>query len=392
MNVLHIIPHKDFFPPNNGGALRCYHISQELAKHFNLTILSRQNKNDFRSTPIFSWNNSINAITPNKKETKTLFSKIGSAIIYRWHQRNILKPANIVFLELYPTLKKLLKENSFDVIIFEHLSAEELSVVVRKKAPKTKLIIDEHNVDYLLYQQENAENTKLISDTFKREKSLYKRIDQIWTCSEEDQRVLYKLNKGKVYVYVVPNGVDSTTKKFSTDTTNNKKSIMFCGALTTQANKDGLLWFYNTIWPLLNNKDISFNIIGKGGDLSDFSIIKNDPTVNFLGEVESLEPYYRNNHIAIVPLRIGSGTRLKILEAMSFGNPVISTSKGAEGINYKDKENILIADTPEEFANAIMTLIDDKSLSDKIKINARHLIEDNYSWEIIGNTIKNILT
>jgi glycosyltransferase involved in cell wall biosynthesis len=136
--------------------------------------------------------------------------------------------------------------------------------------------------------------------------------------------------------------------------------------------------------------DLILNIVGRG-DKGPYSELINDSTTNFIGEVEDVTPWYRKCNVAIAPLLQGSGTRLKILEAMSLGNPMVSTAIGAEGIECIPERDILIADEPADFADKIISLVSDPGKSTLISDNARKLVEDKYSWNVIGSSLKNFL-
>jgi len=119
--------------------------------------------------------------------------------------------------------------------------------------------------------------------------------------------------------------------------------------------------------------------------------MQNNPAINFIGPVDDVMKYYRESSVAIVPLLTGSGTRLKIMEAMSFGNPVVSTGTGAEGLLVKPNNNIFIADTPQDFANAIANLIENKSLFEATRLNASQLVRKEYDWSVSGGKMNNAI-
>ena len=143
------------------------------------------------------------------------------------------------------------------------------------------------------------------------------------------------------------------------------------------------------IWPKLKMtvKGITLTVIGRNGFDMAYAPLKIDPQINFIGEVKDVTSYYNKNSIAIVPLLEGSGTRLKILEAMSFGLPVISTSIGAEGINYTLNKNIIIANTLEEFELGLKVLTSKIDLSKTISEKALQLIDKKYQWSVIVENI-----
>jgi glycosyltransferase involved in cell wall biosynthesis len=128
-------------------------------------------------------------------------------------------------------------------------------------------------------------------------------------------------------------------------------------------------------------------IIGQGMDQGCFEQMRADPSVHFAGFVEDVVPWYHRSGVSVVPLRVGSGTRLKILEAMSTGNPVVSTHRGAEGIEATSGENILIADDPMKFAEAVLRLRSAPEEFEKIRKKARTLVQRKYDWRVIGRRL-----
>ena len=159
-------------------------------------------------------------------------------------------------------------------------------------------------------------------------------------------------------------------------------------------NIHGLLWFYEAVWPGLKSTidGIQLTIIGRNGNDPRYTSLKEDTRINFVGEVEDVTPYYEEHNIAIVPLLEGSGTRLKILEAMAFGNPVISTAIGAAGLRYQDRKNILIANRPEDFHSLFTEIFIHRSipLAD-ISQGALELVSEEYTWESIGENLFKVM-
>ena len=185
---------------------------------------------------------------------------------------------------------------------------------------------------------------------------------------------------------MVPNG---TTQKKVIQKDFSEPSLIFCGSLDYAPNKNGLLWFYEMIWPKLKMtvKGITLTVIGRNGHDNAYAPLKIDPQINFIGEVKDVTPYYQKNNIAIVPLLEGSGTRLKILEAMSFGLPVVSTSIGAEGIDYIENKHIIIANKAISFTQKTIMLIGNEALLKEISRESRELIIQIYNWKYIVRTL-----
>jgi glycosyltransferase involved in cell wall biosynthesis len=157
-------------------------------------------------------------------------------------------------------------------------------------------------------------------------------------------------------------------------------------------NQNGLLWFYEKVWHDLKKAipHVKLTVIGRNPISEEYRPLKEDSNINFIGEVESVVPYYLSSSMAIVPLLQGSGTRLKILEAMSLLTPVISTTIGAQGIDYTEN-NIIIADTPEDFLEKINTHLSNDIL-EVIANNALNLIKEKYDWQVITKNAHEELT
>jgi glycosyltransferase involved in cell wall biosynthesis len=121
-------------------------------------------------------------------------------------------------------------------------------------------------------------------------------------------------------------------------------------------------------------------------------MVHDDPAVEIAGRVDDVAAYYHSSSVCIAPLLSGSGTRLKILEAMSFGNPVVSTSIGAEGIEAENGHHILLGDKPEEFAAQLHKLLPDKTIYNNIREAAATFVKENYDWPKLGLRIDEAFT
>tara|TARA_B110000259_G_scaffold100592_1_gene115910 strand:- start:542 stop:1741 length:1200 start_codon:yes stop_codon:yes gene_type:complete len=381
--LLHIIPYNEFIPPKNGGALRCYHLCTELATYFDVTLITLQPASDIVDTN-FKNIKILNPVKPLKLDG--FKAKLVNALKYRWYMRTLKGPAEATVLDFYPLLKQLSKTETFDYVLMEHLSSMALGKAVKKLWPSALRIVDQHNVDHLLYKQGHDLRVKKNKKKFNRlkyqESHMHTYADYFLACSANDVKKLLRLNKNRIKGLLVPNG---TTQKKVIQKDFSEPSLIFCGSLDYTPNKNGLLWFYEMIWPRLKSSiiGITLTVIGRNDHDNAYAPLKTDPQINFIGEVKDVTTYYHKNNIAIAPLLEGSGTRLKILEAMSFGLPVISTSIGAEGINYTLNKNIVIANTLEEFELGLKVLTSKIDLSKTISEKALQLIDKKYQWSVI---------
>ena len=225
--------------------------------------------------------------------------------------------------------------------------------------------------------------------------NLGKMVDAVITCSDSDKKRFQRLNGGQLSIEVVPNGVTIPEFKFDAGVMKDQpESILFCGTLSSIPNAEGLHWFCKKIWPLVLQQfpGLQLLVVGSGTLPEKYADIKTTANIKFTGAVPDVKESYNQATIAVVPLLTGSGTRLKILEAMAMGVPVIATKTGAEGIEYMNLKDIIIADREEEFSEKVIQLLKDKTRRSEIAQQARELVREKYDWNIIGNQMEKELT
>jgi glycosyltransferase involved in cell wall biosynthesis len=187
-------------------------------------------------------------------------------------------------------------------------------------------------------------------------------------------------------IAVVDNGVD--TAYFSgLPNHGNRNRIVFVGLMAYHANVDGMTWFTREIWPAVRKQmpDKVLTVVG-ANPTPEVLELRREPHVEVTGTVPDVRPWYAEAFAAIVPLRVGAGTRLKILESMAAGVPVVSTAVGAEGLDVTHGENILIADGAQEWADALAEL-QDEACRQRLIEGGRRLVRSRYDWDIIGNSV-----
>jgi glycosyltransferase involved in cell wall biosynthesis len=220
---------------------------------------------------------------------------------------------------------------------------------------------------------------------------LIKQYDACTVVSDREKEILTQVVDGNLPVYVVPNGVDLNYHRPSI-TIPQPNTLIYNGALTFKANFDAISYFLQDIFPIIRVQapEVKLTITGaiQGVDLSNLPI---DDHIIFSGFLQDIRPAVAVAWACVVPLRLGGGTRLKILEAMALGTPVIATMKAAEGICITPGKNIIIADSPEEFSAQTVRLLNDKQLRDELSKNGRELVENNYGWDEIGTTFNRII-
>jgi glycosyltransferase involved in cell wall biosynthesis len=224
------------------------------------------------------------------------------------------------------------------------------------------------------------------------EKWLYHQFSGCLVTTDRDRRLMSdQLGLHVERVHVIPNGVD-TSYNFPTDDHPDSNSLVFNGSLMYQANYDAMNYFLREIFPAVfrENPSVCLTITGRFEGVAVDKLLNTD-RVKFTGYLDDIRPVIRRSWACIVPLRMGGGTRLKILESMALGTPVVSTSKGAEGLDVIPGIHLLIADDPEEFAAQTVRLINDSQLRRSLSANAIRFVKENYEWETIGERFSIVL-
>jgi glycosyltransferase involved in cell wall biosynthesis len=205
---------------------------------------------------------------------------------------------------------------------------------------------------------------------------------QVWTCSERESALVRDLAPG-VDVVTVPNGVDPQV--FAPGpAAMDVPDVVFLATMHYDPNADGACWFVREVWPRLRaiHPDLRLSLVG-GRPPARVQALAGDG-VSLHPMVPSVLPYYRGARLSVVPLRSGSGTRIKILEAAAVGTPQVSTSLGAEGLAVRHGEHLLIADGAETFAQACLDVLGDPTAAAARAERARELVQDTYAWDSVG--------
>ena len=372
--------------------LRCWNLMQQLGKYFETDVITLQNDLQQKAAKDGYISNSTRFLLPDKRSTGNSFiRKILNALRFRLFYKT-LSPADANFLKIIPVLKGV-KRNDYDIIIFEHLETLVTWKKLKQYFPRARFVFDAHNVDHLLLAKK--ETPARLEKIKKLEKSLFTMFGQVLVCSTSDAKIFRELNEDKISVTVVPNGIDICRNSYRSPDLSKPMHLIFCGSLDYEPNVEGLTWFLQSVWPLiLNNYPVlKLIVVGRGHPPAELlKLLKDDTSIDLIGEVEDVIPYYRKASLAVVPLLHGSGTRLKILEAMSLGVPVISTFVGAEGIDYTNGKNIFIADTEKEFDESVNKLLNESLIFSQISKEGRKLVEEKYSWNVIGENLHHRLS
>jgi glycosyltransferase involved in cell wall biosynthesis len=215
------------------------------------------------------------------------------------------------------------------------------------------------------------------------------RFDTNLTVSARDRDLLLE-RVPAARVDVIPNGVD--TEYFQASNGEQAaNSLIFVGGLTWFPNYDAITYFNESIWPLIRARlpDATLTLVGRMP--SGFDTSRLPAGIDARGFVDDIRPLVANAAAFIVPLRVGGGTRLKILDALAMGKAIVSTSIGCEGIDVTPGENILVGDSPEDFTNQVVRVCQDAPLRNSLGREGRKLVEEKYAWKLIGSRLTELL-
>ena len=219
------------------------------------------------------------------------------------------------------------------------------------------------------------------------ERRIWSNFDVLIAVSENDKKYMNE-SASADNIFVIPNGID--VDHFQNQAAAKVPlSLIYTGQMGWYPNEDAVIYFVNKILPSIKKRvpDVQFLIVGGNATKRVRQLGKGNNGIQITGHVNDILPYIDKAAVFVVPLRIGSGTRIKILEAFALGKPVISTSIGCEGLEVRDGENILIADEPNEFAKKTTTLLNDELFRKRLGDAGRKLVKEKYDWEVISEKI-----
>ena len=376
------------YPPTDGGRISAYGVTKYLSKIGHKIDFVAYLNNDSKEM-FYSKMNEI--CTPHIINFKTDNSKLGAL-------RNLFSsiPYNISKYyseELKRWLKNYFKSNKPDII---HITTLHMAWCVDyiKEFTSVPVILREENLEMEIMRRfsENEKNYFLKIYSYLQYKKLHKyepemceKFDCCVMISNKDKEMLERFNRQN-YIKAIPVGIESEllSKKKSIE---ENHSLAHIGTMDWYPNYDSLSWFINDVLPDLVEQFPELKLYIYGGGKSKLNIPKAlKDNIIVKGYVDDLWQELLAKNLAIVPLRIGGGIRVKILEMLAAGQNVISTSIGSEGIDVKDETHILLANNKDEFIEKITYFLNGKYDSKTIAVNGRNFIKENYTWEKIADS------
>jgi sugar transferase (PEP-CTERM/EpsH1 system associated) len=379
--------------PSWGAAARSYHLLRALARQHTISLLAL-----------------AGGVEPEMGERVALLEDVAQEVHVvegafrsgkRWKQLLSLLRGQSYQLQLYSSttvqqkLNELLLHGNYDAVIFESmfLAGYQLPVPVA-------VVIDQHNIEHELLRRTYEYDRSWLRRWYnwleywplrREEIARCKQADLLLVTSDREQELLSSLLPGKK-IAVVPNGVDISTFSRLNDVQELAHQIVFTGTMDYYPNSEAVLSFAQQCWPRIQAKvpDATWMIVGRNPSLA-IQDLGDLPGVTVTGSVPDVRPYLARSAVALAPLHIGSGTRLKILEALAMEKAVVATSVGCEGLDLVSGEHLLIADQPEAFAHAVVDLLLHPERRKTLAQAGHALVQAHYSWEQCGERFSQAL-
>ncbi len=313
-----------------------------------------------------------------------------------WLSRESFDVVHVEGIEMAPYLEVLL--NARDCRSSHTINVREpISVSWGWRCPL--IVFDNHNCEYLLQQRAFLTDLRIPSRwpsaayslvqwlrLRRYEARVCRQADCVLAVSEADAAALRRLVP-TVSITVVPNGIDTRayrTEPLKPNDQMPRNALVFTGTMDFRPNVDAVLWFVQEVLPRIQAEfpDVRFVVVGQRPH-ERLRHLQSNPAVVLTGWVEDARPYIASSTVYVAPLRIGGGTRLKLLEAMALGKAVVATRLGAEGYPVTDGREVLLADSPADFAAAVVGLLRDPGRREELGRAARALVERHYDWQVI---------
>jgi len=384
--------------PSVAGSLRALNSIKYLSRKYrhDITLISFKlpgedytNLSDYchvESVDIPEW--------PGMKSSKTIFSTLGRLLTPRG---NLSGYSSFLRYHYSPKMeekvKALLDKGGADVFVVNH--PYMLPYVLNKGVPTVLLeafAISE--IAWMEFQLERNWLKKIIRLLYYCQTRGYARMYRVAGVSvavSAHQRDMVRSHCPDLNIAVIPHGIDTDYLK-PVEPETAFPSLIITGSMSGPRNKRGVLSFYHEIYPLIKARvpELKLFIVGRGPE-KEIMRLANDETVVVTGYVEDLRPYLSRAWVVAAPLQEDHGVKIRVLQAMAVGKAVVSNSMVTTGIDITPGKDIIIADSPAEFAERVIELMNDKQLREKIGANARQLMETEHSWEKLTDRLNELL-
>jgi len=370
------------YPPDSGPKIKTYNVIKYLTQHHRVTLVS------------FVRGEQSEHVRHLERYCQAVYTvpMVRSVIRDAWYMGLSLLTRQ-PFLVLRDDRKamrnlvdRLRVEQHFDVVHADQLNMGQYV----ERVPGAFKLLDAHNPLWLLYKRlwetmSPGPRNWLLGRDWRLLKTyegrLVREFDATLAVSQEDKVALQEAAGESVDITVIPIAVD-TDEVAVVEREPNSKHVLHIGTMYWPPNIDGVLWFARRVFPLILQQcpDVQFDVVGARPPREIVAMSGGDTGINVTGYVANPTSYLRQAALMVVPLRAGGGMRVKILNGLAQGIPIVSTTLGCEGIRVIPGEDVLVADDPAEFAAAVLRVLNEPELARQLSVNGRRLVEAQYDY------------
>jgi sugar transferase (PEP-CTERM/EpsH1 system associated) len=389
MRLLFLTPQFPY-PPHKGTTLRNYNVIAGLAQRHTIDLLSFAA--EAAALPATPLDQLCRRIATVKQPSRATSRRMLDTLLSPWPDMGL----RLWSPEFRQQLAAWLRDGAYDVIQVEGL--ELARYVLNSNKRQGRIVFDDHNAEYLLQkriaQAEIATRGWTVGVVYSSiqwrklrrfERRVCQHADRIVCVSQADAAAVQQLDPA-LRPAVVPNGVDTEFYRRETITPLDlpRHSLVFTGTMDFRPNVDAMLWFAHEVLPLVKRRvpDVHLYIVGQRPHAR-LDALRADPAITITGAVEDTRPYTSAADVYVVPLRMGGGTRLKLLEALALETPIVSTTLGAEGFEVTHDRELLLADDAAAFARAIEELLAHHDRARALAVAGRAFAVEYYDWRHI---------
>ena len=383
------------YPPEDGGRIRIYELLRNLAERQHvevLTFVDPRSDSEERIEQLVALGLTVHAVP--HPSVRTLVAAARAAT----HRRSLY--ASIYESDaLGDRLRSLVRSNAYDIVQCEFAYMAQYAPQ-RRVHSRPRWVFDAHNVESQLSHSIAESGTSLAYRLYARREARLRRAEELEYARRVDRVVVVSANDRDALVQqlptldvdVVPNGVD--VDRFAPSDApepGRRPSAVFVGKMDYRPNVDAVRWFCSEILPRVRMSEPRFGLTICGSEPTRAVMeLAKLPGVSVTGRVPDVRPYVDEAALVVVPLRAGSGTRLKILEALALGRAVVSTSIGAQGLDVVPGEHLELADDPGAFSEAVLRLIGDPAWRERLGRSGRRLVVERYAWSALASRLEAI--
>jgi glycosyltransferase involved in cell wall biosynthesis len=387
MNVL-VVALQLPFPPRSGVNMRVYQLMRQIAARHDVTLLTYARPDQRADVADLRKEFPVHVVerTPPAQIARRAaqLRSIASARPF--------SAAEAHTAAMEQALHALCESQVFDIVQVEGALLCEIPM-----PDGPRVVLDEHNIDYEVFQRMCESERSRLRRIFHRiecrrfrhfERNAWTRIHGCAVTSEREEPIVHEAAPSTPTA-AVPNGVDLGYFAPSSSPAQ-PRTLVFNGTLDYRPNVDAAYHLVDDIWPLVRERcpDAELTIVGRGSE-SELRRLRRDGVVA-TGEVPDLRPYLQRAAVVGVPVRMGGGTRLKVVEGLAMGKAMVSTTLGCEGVTVRDGTHLVVADGAQAFAAAVVELFADPGRGQALGAAGRRLIEDEYSWDFAGDRLETL--